>query len=67
MTNVQQALDKIAGYNVDTIMSGLFEIQKDLHNYGRDELLTVTDTFGSLFFIDSFDRSDLQPVVETTI
>lgn len=64
---IQQALDKITGHDLETIMAGLNDIQADMHTYSREELLTVTDTLGSLFFIDSFDRPDLQPAVETAI
>ncbi|UCD37022.1 MAG: HEAT repeat domain-containing protein [Fidelibacterota bacterium] len=65
--DLQQALNKIAGHDLDTIMTGLNAIRAGIHTFGTDELLLVTDTLGSLFFIDSFDRPDLQPAVDAAI
>lgn len=65
--NIQEALDKIAAHDLDTIMLGLDQIRESIHSYGEDELLIITDTLGSLFFIDCFDRPDLQTAVETAI
>ncbi len=65
--NIRQALDKIAGHELETIMAGLNDIQAGIHSYHQDDLLVITDTLGSLFFIDFFDRPDLQPAVEAAI
>jgi HEAT repeat protein len=65
--NIQEALDKIAAHDLDTIMIGLEQIREGVHSYGEDDLLLITDTLGSLFFIDCFDRPDLQTAVETAI
>lgn len=64
---IQEALDKIAAHDLETIMTGLDLIREGIHSYGEDELLLITDTLGSLFFIDCFDRPDLQTAVETAI
>ncbi len=66
-TNIQDALEKVAGHDLETIISGLRIIEDGLHNNNSEDLLTVTDTLGSLLFIDSFDRPDLQPAVEAAV
>jgi len=65
--NIQEALEKVAGHDLETIMSGLRIIEEGIHTYDSEDLLTVTDTLGSLLFIDGFDRPDLQPAVEAAV
>jgi HEAT repeat protein len=65
--DISLTLNKLAGHDLDTIMVGLKDIKANIHSYSTDQLLEVTDSLGSLFFIDSFDRPDLQPAVETAI
>jgi hypothetical protein len=66
-TTIQKALEKIAARDLDTIMAGLNQIRDGIYSYGEDELLMIIDTLGSLFFIDCFDRPDLQIAIETAI
>ena len=66
-SNIKPTLKKLAGHDLETIMSGLKDIQVSIHRYSKEDLYTVTDTLGSLLFIDSFDRPDLEPAIEAAI
>ncbi len=64
---LQKDLQKIAGHDLETIMAGLDGIRAGIGEFGRDDLLQVVDTVGSLFFIDHYERPDLQPAVDLAV
>ncbi|MCK4579524.1 MAG: HEAT repeat domain-containing protein [Candidatus Marinimicrobia bacterium] len=66
-TNLPAAIEKIAGHDLGTIMSGLSEIRGQIRDLDQDDLLAVADAIGSLFFIDHYERPDLQPAMDEGI
>ncbi len=66
-SKLQDSLAKIEGHDLKTIMDGLKEIEPGIHGYGKDDLAQVADALSSLFFIDHYERPDLQPAVDRTI
>ncbi|MEE9464150.1 MAG: HEAT repeat domain-containing protein [Candidatus Neomarinimicrobiota bacterium] len=64
---LQLSLDKIEGHDLKTIMAGLGELEPGIHEYSGDDLLQVADVLSSLFFIDHYERPDLQPAVDRAI
>jgi HEAT repeat protein len=65
--NLQKVLDKICARDLKTILEGLEEIHQHQMEFSRENLFLIADTLGSLFFIDNFDRPDLEPGVERAI
>ena len=66
-TKLQKDLQKIAGHDLETILAGLEGIRPRIDKFGRKDLLLVADTLGSLFFIDHYERPDLQPAVDLAV
>lgn len=60
-------LNNIAGKDLETIREGLNAIRSADEKFSDEELQIITDGVGSLFFIDHYERPDLQPAIDEGI